>query len=49
MYINLSKDLIKQYLMNRELALKFEINHGITKITNEIYNNSKLISAAVLK
>jgi GGDEF domain-containing protein len=42
MYINLSKDLIKQYLMNRELALKFEINHGITKITNEIYKNPKL-------
>jgi GGDEF domain-containing protein len=42
MYFNLSKDLIKRYLMNRELALKFEINHGITKITNEIYKNPKL-------
>jgi GGDEF domain-containing protein len=42
MYIDLSKGLIKRYLMNRELALKFEINHGITKITNQIYKNPKL-------
>jgi len=42
MYITLSKEMIKRYLMNRELALKFEINQGITKITNKIYKNSNL-------
>lgn len=38
--LNLSKEIIKQYLRNRELELKFEINQGITKLTNDIYKNS---------
>lgn len=41
-YINLGKEIIKKYLMHRELELKFEINQGITKITNEIYTNPNL-------
>ena len=41
-YITMSKHVIKKYLMFRELELKFEINKGITILTNKIFNDTSL-------
>jgi GGDEF domain-containing protein len=41
-YVDISKNMIKKYLLCRELELKFEINKGITVLTNKIFNDTSL-------
>jgi len=47
--ISISKTMTKEYLLNRELELKYEISKGISELTNKIHRNKNIGYAEVNK